>query len=167
MRNQTNQKLSRVKILLVALQDATADTRLVAALAEAVLLELGLAYRCFLSEIATAQGLTAQAPLSATALAEALAKQQLHIAEVDQLVNLEMQQQWPHSLLTIAHASVQTTPNVQTTPKQAATAFQDGLINVIQVDDIVENKLSYSYCYEVYQALRICIQQQRDMAQEW
>ena len=74
MRNQTNQKLSRVKILLVALQDATADTRLVAALAEAVLLELGLAYRCFLSEIATAQGLTAQAPLSATALAEALAK---------------------------------------------------------------------------------------------
>lgn len=161
MRNQTNQKLSRVKILLVALQDATADTRLVAALAEAVLLELGLAYRCFLSEIATAQGLTAQAPLSATALAEALAKQQLHIAEVDQLVNLEMQQQWPHLLLTIAHAGV------QTTPKQAATAFQGGLINVVQVDDIVENKLSYSYCYEVYQALRICIQQQRDMAQEW
>ncbi len=161
MRNQTNEKLSRVKLLLYQLENAAGRENLVAALAEATLLQLGLAYRIFLSELATAQGLTMRAPHTAATLAEILAEQQLHIAEVDELVSLEQARQWPHKLRKIAESGV------KSTPKQTSAKAQDGLINVLQVDDAAENILSYAHCFEVYQALRSCIQHQRDMAQEW
>ncbi len=161
MRNQTNEKLSRVKLLLVQLDNVAENVNLVAALAEAILLELGLAYRCFLSELAAAQGLTMHAPDTAARLAQMLAEQQLYMAEVEELVSLEQQQQWPHTLQEIAEA------DVKSAPTRSLAAAQGGLINVVQVDDIAEDKLSYAYCFEVYQALRSCIQHQRDMAQEW
>lgn len=161
MRNHTNEKLSRVKALLVQLQKAATDSNLVAALAEAVLLELGLAYRCFLSELATAHGLAEQAPANATALAASLAERQSCVAEVGELANLERERDWPHTLLAIAEAPAQPTPG------RASSKAQDGLINVLQVDEITNNKLNYSSCFEIYQALRTCIEHQRDMAQEW
>lgn len=160
MRNQTNEKLSRVKLLLAPLQ-AASDPNLVAALAEAVLLELGLAYRCFLSELAVAHGLVPQTLSSATELAAALMAQQTFVAEVTELANLESERSWPHALLTAAQARRQTA-TVQVPPKD-----KENLINVLQVDEMIDNKLDYSDCFEIYQALRACIQHQRDMAQEW
>ncbi len=161
MRNQTNEKLSRVKLLLVQLDNTAENINLVAALAEAILLELGLAYRCFLSELAAAQGLTMHAPYTAARLAQMLAEQQMYLAEVEELVSLEQQQQWPHTLQETAEAGL------KSAPMRSLAAAQGGLINVVQVDENTENKLSYAYCFEVYQALRSCIQHQRDMAQEW
>ncbi len=162
MRNQTNQKLSRVKMLLVQLEQAdNDDANLIAAMAEAVLLELGLAYRCYLSELASAYGVTAQLPSSAAALAATLAEQPVYVAEVDELANLEKAQQWPHTLLLAAR------PNLQAAPQPVLVKSPANLIDVLEVDENTENKLSYSHCFEIYQALRSCIERQRDMAQQW
>ncbi|MGI9288260.1 MAG: DUF6586 family protein [Pseudomonadales bacterium] len=160
MRNQTNEKLSRVKLLLVPLQ-AASDSNLVDALAEAVLLELGLAYRCFLSELAEAHGLAPQPLSSATELSAALAAQQTFVAEVAELTNLECDRSWPHVLLIATHARSHTATGA------VSAKDKKNLINVLQLDEIVNNNLSYSNCFEIYQALRTCVQHQRDMAQEW
>lgn len=165
MRNQTNQKLSRVKILLEQLEQAAPDEKLAAAMAEAILLELGLAYRCFLSELATANEMAALLPSSATMLAATLAEQSLYVAEVDELANLEQARRWPHTLLTAAQ------PSLRAGPKPVPVTAQTNLIEVMQVTEKNENNLSslldYAHCLEVYQALRACIDRQRDMSQQW
>ncbi|MGI9294933.1 MAG: DUF6586 family protein, partial [Pseudomonadales bacterium] len=149
MRNQTNEKLSRVKLLLASLQ-AAADPNLVDALAEAVLLELGLAYRCFLAELAVQHGLASQALSSATDLAAALTAQQSGVAEVAELASLEGERGWPHTLLMAAQA------RSQTTAKQVPAKDKKNLINVLQVDEKYGDMLSYSVCLEIYTALRSC-----------
>ncbi len=160
MRNQTNEKLSRAKLLLATLQ-AAVEPNLVEALAEAVLLELGLTYRCFLHELAAEHGLTPPALASAGELAAAMAEQQLRVAEVDALANLETEGGWPHTLRAVAQV------RGQAAPKRVSTKVKENLINVLQVDEKINNKLSYKNCLEIYRALHSRIEHLRDMAQEW
>lgn len=160
MRNRTNEKLSRAKLLLATLQ-AAAEPNLVEALAEAVLLELGLTYRCFLHELAAEYGLTPPALASAGGLAAAMAEQQLRVAEVDELATLETERGWPDTLRAVAQV------RGQAAQKRVPTKVKENLINILQVDENINNKLSYENCLEIYQALHSRIEHLRDMAQEW
>lgn len=155
LRGRTNQRLTHAAVLLEAAGNAKPLPREQAAHLHAVHLMLQQAYRCFLTELLDAYAITGDV-VAASDAARLLSSQGLVAQELDILVEAEQHKSW----LRLIASDWQ--------DQRSVSQSQAGLghISVMQVsEDKEENSLS------AYKNARLeltqCIEQLRDLAQQW
>ncbi len=158
MAPRTNEKLYHAQLLIG--QALQAEGALQRALIEAVLFELVLAYRAFLSEIAAAAGAKLQAD-DARRMQQLLQQRQIDSSSINELVALERSGDWPAQLLQ-AHAGAVA---LETVSKTSSAQSVDPLRLVAVDGDFGE--ADAERCQRWLQSLQIFVDGQRAFLQEW
>lgn len=151
MNRRVDQKLHLAKLALAAIGTNHATET---ALAEAVLFHLHVAYCAYLREILQHFKLTGTAD-NAQQVAELLRVQQLHSADIDELVKLEQGSEW----LAQMRAAYATATNIDMVPVPDASA-------AITLCDVTTQS-DASTCSEWLRQFHALLQRQRAHAQEW
>lgn len=155
---RTNEKLYHAQLLIG--QALQAEGALQRALVEAVLFELVLAYRAFLSEIAVTTGAKLQAD-DARRMQQLLQQRQSDSASINELVGLERGGDWPAQLLQ-AHAGAVA---LEAVSKASSVQSVDPL-RLVAVDGDV-GEADAERCQRWMKALNAFIDTQRSYLQEW
>lgn len=155
---RTNEKLYHAQLLIG--QALQAEGALQRALVEAVLFELVLAYRAFLSEIAATTGAKLQAD-DARRMQQLLQQRQSDSASINELVGLERGGDWPAQLLQ-AHAAATA---LESSSKSSGVQATDPL-RLVAVDNGF-GEADAERCQRWLQLLQSFIDTQRSYLQEW
>jgi len=151
MNRRVDQKLHLARLVLASID---ANPAAEVALAEAALFHLHVAYRAYLREILEHFKLPIAFD-SAQQAAEFLRAQELHSADIDELVKLEQSGEWPAQ---IGAAYVAAT-RIDIEPAPAASA-------AIVLRDVTA-QIDGDVCAAWLQQFNALLQRQREHAQEW